>query len=179
MLQIPQGCQIVEDGTAHGGAHYGDCVASSATQMTLPVALGANQAVIGFRAWLRITSSTEVQYANFGGVTDENSRWMVVGSDATSHLSLNYTNGTVTPSLTSSSSVDTAGAWRCVEMVATRPSGIVFYIDGQQVGEAGDLVLPSSFIQLTLGIVRASNNAAMIDVAFDDVVVGNARIGCN
>ncbi len=179
ILQIPQGCQIVEDSTAHGGAHYGHCVATNATQMSLPIALSANQAVIGFRAWLRVMGSTEIQYANFAGVTDDDSRWMLVGSDGASHLSLNYTNETEAPSLSSSASADTAGAWRCVEMVATPPSGVVFYIDGQQVAQAGDLVLPSSFVQLALGIVRASNNAAMIDVAFDDIAVGYERIGCN
>jgi hypothetical protein len=105
---------------------------------------------------------------------------LVAGTDGQSRFAGNYTTGSSTPGIALAASADTQGAWHCVEMMATRPSGRAFCIDDALVATANDAFISPKFTLVGLGTSKATNNGDVhIDVDTDDVVIDSQRIGCD
>ncbi len=108
---------------------------------------------------------------------------MDFGDDGAGQLALIYDDGTDAEEISSAQPVDTAGQWRCFEVLADRsqdPPLLTFYLDGTIVNLVMNSILAATYTGVYLGISKDSQTSdpVQMTVDTDDVIIAYSRIGC-
>jgi hypothetical protein len=186
-LQVDPGCTIVDNpAQAHSGSSYLSCTSSgSPATGSGTINAGSGQPLVYMRAWIRVTSANGTpQFSNLTGITTVGfTNFMDFGDDGAGLYALIYNNGSNASQISSAQAFDTAGTWRCFELLADRsvaPPVLTFYLDDIAVNQVSDDVQSDAYTFVQIGISKDSqtDDPVQMTVDTDDVIIAYSRIGC-